>query len=359
MACGGAELRTLDLMEALDPALFKFEFCVLSGLPGELDSKILALGGKVHYLRLGISFHAQFATLLRSEKYHVVHSHVHLFSGYLLRTAYFAQVPVRICHLHTTEKSIGFRKKVQNRLMRNWLTTYANHFIAVSQGVLNAFFEFAPHLTHDSRCTLIYDAINLERFEAASANHEPPPDIPLFNEAKLIVHVGRFNPVKNHEKLFEVFRQIQVKLPCAKLLLLGEGDTARTSKLHELAKTLMISDSVIFLGNRTDVPEILARADLMIFPSKWEGLPGAVLEASALGLPVLCSVLPGSLEIKAYFSSIHCLSLLETNDAWAEVAHLLLQQTRTTSEKSLEILRHSPFTVRYCLQQMSKIWKSA
>ncbi|MFN8944113.1 MAG: glycosyltransferase family 1 protein, partial [Pseudobdellovibrionaceae bacterium] len=85
---GGAEMRTLELMEKLsNEKQFLFDFCVLSGQPGELDSKIRSLGGEVHYLKLNFAFTNQFRRLLRTKKYDAIHSHVHLFSGYLLKLA--------------------------------------------------------------------------------------------------------------------------------------------------------------------------------------------------------------------------------------------------------------------------------
>src|SRR5579864_7335487 len=82
---GGAEMRTLEVMRALDRARWGFEFCCLSGLPGELDEEARSLGGKVHLLHLGPTFPLRFRALLRANGFQAVHSHIHWPSGYVLR----------------------------------------------------------------------------------------------------------------------------------------------------------------------------------------------------------------------------------------------------------------------------------
>src|SRR5579863_9751693 len=99
---GGAETRTLELLRALDRRIYIFEFCSLSGQRGELDDEIVALGGKVHLLRLNAAFPSAFLYLLRKRQFAAVHSHVHLFTGIILLLAAVAGVPNRIAHFRST-----------------------------------------------------------------------------------------------------------------------------------------------------------------------------------------------------------------------------------------------------------------
>ncbi|NJN84052.1 MAG: glycosyltransferase family 4 protein [Caldilineaceae bacterium] len=73
------------------------------------------------------------------------------------------------------------------------------------------------------------------------------------------------------------------------LLIVAGPQGGATAELEQLHAQSGLGDRVRFLGNRTDVPEILAAADLFVFPSLYEGLPGALIEAIALGLPVVAS----------------------------------------------------------------------
>lgn len=103
----------------------------------------------------------------------------------------------------------------------------------------------------------------------------------------VIGHVGRFAPPKNHPFLIDVFKSVHDKNRNSKLLLVGTGNGQ--SNIREKVDNLGLSDSVIFLGNRGDVNRILQAMDVFLFPSLYEGLGIAALEAQASGLPCIIS----------------------------------------------------------------------
>ncbi|MCI0415440.1 glycosyltransferase family 4 protein, partial [bacterium] len=112
----------------------------------------------------------------------------------------------------------------------------------------------------------------------------------------VIVNVGRQEYKKGQKYLLEAIPPLLPKHPDLKVLISGrEGHDSKD--LRELQEKLKLNDSVTFLGHRDDVPEILAAADLFVFPSLYEGLPGAVVEAMALGLPVVASDIPPIREV--------------------------------------------------------------
>ncbi|MBC7386857.1 MAG: glycosyltransferase [Cryobacterium sp.] len=358
---GGAEMRTLELMEALsqDPAQrIQFDYCVLSGKPGELDGKIRALGGKVHYLPLRPGFGKKFRNMLREGSYASVHSHVHLFSGYMLRLAFQVNVPSRICHLHTTGDGnpANLRRSLQNRLMRQWLFRYATSVVGVSEGALEAFFREAPAFRKDPRSTLIYDAINPERFASEIDRNAVRASIGVPIDGIEVIHIGRIEPVKNHSRLVQLFASFLKTHPSAWLVLVGNADANAKADLEGKIEALGITRRVHFLGSRDDVPALLASADIMIFPSLWEGLPGVVLEASAARLPVLSNDLPGSRELAAFFPSVRCIALSESNETWAAAASALLETSRHSAASNSRLF-DTPFTVAHCLEKLLPLWR--
>jgi glycosyltransferase involved in cell wall biosynthesis len=97
-----------------------------------------------------------------------------------------------------------------------------------------------------------------------------------------IGHIGRFMHVKNHEFIIDVFREIRIKNKNAVLVLTGSGILEKNIK--DKVIKLGLQDSVLFLGTRSDVAEILQALDVFLFPSYHEGLPLTLIEAQASGL---------------------------------------------------------------------------
>jgi glycosyltransferase involved in cell wall biosynthesis len=111
----------------------------------------------------------------------------------------------------------------------------------------------------------------------------------------LVGTVGRLHPQKGFASLLAAVARVRERLPAIRLLLVGGGALRRD--LVARAEALGLAEVVIFAGSRGDVPEILAALDLFVLPSLWEGLPNAVLEAMAAGLPVVATAAGGTPEV--------------------------------------------------------------
>jgi len=118
---------------------------------------------------------------------------------------------------------------------------------------------------------------------------------------------------------------------------------------------------VAFAGTRADVPRLMKAADLMLFPSLWEGLPGAVLEACAAGLPVLASHLPGIVEIASRFPSVHCLSLQASDERWAAAARDLLGDAGSDPARDAahRTFADSVYGIERCVKAHETAWSGA
>lgn len=353
-------MRTLELMRHVDRELFRFEFCVLTGLPGELDDEVRDLGGVIHYVGLGPLFLMRFPLLVRHRGFNVVHSHVHLFSGLILLLAAAVGVPVRLAHFRNTHDGhvTTLRRRVQNRLMKYLLNCSATKIVAVSEGAMTS--TWGPDWRSDSRCEVVYNGFDFSRFDS----DEPPAAVRMEfgmpHNCRLFIHVGRMAPAKNHEKILAIFKEIAQRDKAARLLLVGRGGNAIEAWARQLCLQLEMADKVIFAGERSDVSRLLKAADLMIFPSLWEGLPGAVLEACAAGTPILASDLPGISEIKRIFPDmVTCLPLTVCDAEWAAAA-IDICSKEFTLEKTKDIYKTivgSEFTIERSIEKLSKAWK--
>ncbi len=110
----------------------------------------------------------------------------------------------------------------------------------------------------------------------------------------LVLHVGRLVEQKNHSGLLSIFQHVLKHVPTAKLLLVGEGP--KKSEIEALIAKLGISNAVYLLGFRDDVPSLMSKCDVFLFPSIHEGFGLVAIEANAAHLPIVGSRIPGLTE---------------------------------------------------------------
>jgi len=331
---GGAEMRTLELFRVLDRQMYIFEFCALSGERGELDNEIVALGGKVHLLKLNAGFPLAFLSLLRNRRFAVVHSHVHLRTGLILLLAAIARVPKRIAHFRVTgngNKRSTWWRRGRNSLLKQLLNRVATDIVGVSQATLDKVLGSAWRA--DSRCRVIYSGVAVERFQVAPDPAGVRREFGFPEDATLVIHVGRLDTQKNHERLVRMFLCFAELVPDARLLLVGKREASIESRITAIAQTHQAAGRVVFAGVRHDVGRLLASSDLMLFPSLFEGLPGAVVEAAAAGIPVLASDIPEISELVGQLPGVQTIDLACPDDYWAGRALAAHRQRSGASNK--------------------------
>lgn len=356
MQQGGAELRTLDLMRHLDRERYRLEFCTLSGLPGALDDSIRTLGGRIYPCRLGLGFPVRFRRLLRQERFDVVHSHVHYSSGYILRLASKEGVPVRVAHFRNTGdgRPETLLWTLRKRVLRHWIDRYASRILAVSEGAMR--YAWRPDWRADARCCVIYNGLDVSRYRIPADPNGVRREFGFLEGIRLYINVARMDPQKNHVRLATIFASIAHRDPDARLAVVGRGGNAIERDFLARVKDLGISDRVVLTGVRNDIPRLLKSADLMIFPSTREGLPGAVLEACAAGTPVLGTSLPGLCEIATHFPSVRTLSLEVDDEAWADSAEEMREASHRDSESAERVAR-SAFGIETCARAFCSVWE--
>jgi glycosyltransferase involved in cell wall biosynthesis len=114
------------------------------------------------------------------------------------------------------------------------------------------------------------------------------PDVPL------VAVVANFIAYKGHDCFLTAWRRVQDAVPGAVALLVGEGPTR--ARIEALAAEMRLTDTLRFLGSRTDVGVLLRAVDLVVHPSQQEGFSNAILEAMAAGCPVVATAVGGNAE---------------------------------------------------------------
>lgn len=105
-----------------------------------------------------------------------------------------------------------------------------------------------------------------------------------------IVTFGRLDPIKNHKMLIRAFGKVLETHPDSSLYIFGEGD--EKASLQELIVNLGLEETVVLKGNTTDVPGAMSEADIFVLSSDSEGMPNALLEAMASGVPSISTDCP-------------------------------------------------------------------
>lgn len=127
-------------------------------------------------------------------------------------------------------------------------------------------------------------------------------------------HIGRFSKQKNHDFLIDVFNVVHKKEPRSILLLIGDGELKKS--VLKRVQELKLSKAVLFLGKRSDVPQLLQAMDCFVLPSLFEGLGIVAIEAQAAGLPcVLSNNIPHEAKV---IPSTKFIDLKMSKDYWAD-----------------------------------------
>lgn len=289
MNYGGAEAVVLNYYAAIDRARVQFDFIVEAGSSIPHRERMEAMGARVFVLpslKQPLAYLKSRCELFQREGYRIVHVHRNALSGPGLLAAKQAGVPVRICHSHSTaDPSEGLRAIVKD-VMRPFARAFPTHRFAC--GALAGRWLYGARAMARGGVCILHNAIELDRYAYRdSVRQEVREALGLGAEARVIGHVGRFCHQKNHPFLLSAFASAHRGQQDLRLLLVGEGEGLAAAK--QQAQALGIGQSVRFLGPRTDVDRLYAAMDVLVLPSRYEGLPVVGVEAQAAGLPCLFS----------------------------------------------------------------------
>jgi glycosyltransferase involved in cell wall biosynthesis len=359
---GGVETWLMHILRNIDRQKFRMDFLVHTTQPCAYDDEIRALGAKVipclHPSR-PLTFARNFTrALYEYGPYDVVHSHVHHYSGYVLRLARRAGIPIRIAHSHNNTSSLPVRAKFFRRgylaLTKRWISRHATDGLACSQ--LAATDLFGPRWKIDARWQILYYGIDLTPFRIGSDSAVVRAELGIPLDAFVVGHVGRFVEQKNHTFLMDIAAEIAKREPKVCFLLVGDGPLR--GEMEAKAHSLGIDRNITFVGVRADVPRLMLGAmDVFLFPSLFEGLPLVLLEAQAAGLPcVISDTVPQEAEIVKPF--VRRLSLSRPASSWAE-ALLSVPDTASaiTQPQALAIVEKSPFNIHLGVKELGCIYQ--
>lgn len=359
----GAEIWLIHILRHIDRSRFQIDFLVHTKEPCAYDEEIRALGGKIIPCldpARPWSYAPNFKKILRQEgPFDIVHCQAHHFSGYVIRLAKQAGVPVRIAHSHLdsfpVDAAAGISRRLYLRFMKYWINRDATAGLACSRMAAAAL--FGPNWQSDSRWRLLFCGIDLAPFKTREEPATLRAGLGIPADAYVIGHVGRFVDQKNHVFLVHVAREVANRDPRARFLLVGDGPL-RPAIEKQVAQA-GLADRVIFTGARPDVPRLMLGAmDIFLFPSLFEGLGLVLIEAQASGLPCIISdVVPEEADVVP--GLVRRLSLSQPAAVWAEAVLAARDKAVTIPQaQALALVEESPFNILYSVRELEKIYST-
>jgi sugar transferase (PEP-CTERM/EpsH1 system associated) len=289
---GGLERLVVDLVDegfrhGQAPAVVCLE------RPGTLAPQIEALGARVECvekpsgIRLG-TIH-RLKRMFQKLNADVVHTHQIGALFYAGPAARRAHVPV-IVH---TEHGKHFAGRRRTRWLGRLAGRYADRYCCVSHDIAEE--VKTAHVVSEAKVEVVVNGIDTARFtrsvDGAALRHE----LGIPGGAAVIGTVGRLNEIKRHDLLIRAFARLARKRPEARLLLVGDGPLR--SQLESLAAEIVPDRRVHFAGYQPQPERYLQIIDVFALTSRSEGMPLAVLEAWAAGVPVVASCVGGVPEL--------------------------------------------------------------
>lgn len=287
---GGSQAFVMNIYNNIDRTKVQFDFVVTPEERKDLYDEVERLGGRVYVCPKYIgknhfAFCKWWHRFFKEHKeYHVIHGHVRSTAAIYLAIAKKHGL-VTIAHSHSTSNGSGFSGFVKN-IMQLPIRYIADYLFACSDKA--GIWLYGEKATKKSNYRMIPNGVDLERFSFDETKRKEMRELlGIYNQEFIIGHIGRFTEPKNHKFLVELFADYYKINGNSRLLMIGDGELHDTIKKQ--CEELGISGAVIMPGSRFDTENFYQAMDAFVFPSLWEGLPVAVVEAQANGLTCLVS----------------------------------------------------------------------
>lgn len=259
-----------------------------------LGTRIFFVGYKGNKILKQISIYKHMCTLLKEERYDVVHIHSDVANKLFVSGMAAKRCGVKRILLHAHASGMdGTGREIKQKIhffMRERLKMLGAEYLACSYKAAKWMF---PWVKKDG-IRIIKNGIKLDDFRYDKRKRkEIRKNLGIRDKDILIGHVGRFMYVKNHDYILDVFKYVSDNTSASgqagtpRLLLVGTGELM--PDIRKKARDLKIDKNVIFYGLSDNVNELLSAIDVFLLPSFSEGFPVVGIEAQAAGVPVIFS----------------------------------------------------------------------
>ncbi len=370
---GGAESRIMDLYRHTDRNRVQFDFLVHSREEGFFEKEIRELGGRIFRVpRFRIYNYFSYRKALKEffQKHHefaLVQGHMTSTAAIYLPIAKKAGVKKTAAHARSAGVDKGL-KGTMTRFLRRNLADKADYLFTCSE--LAGISVYGEKAVREGKTIFIPNAIDCAGFTFDPEKRKKMCEELGLTDSIIIGHVGRFHYAKNHEYLLRVFAELCRMSAGAggstaetgadrnyHLILLGEGPLMEDTR--KLAEELGVADRVHFLGNHKNIADYYQTMDYFVYPSRYEGMPGTIVEAQASGLPCLMSDTICREVIATEL--VETMSIEKEPKAWAEVLQRridALVSKQENREKYASKMAAAGFDVQAQAERMMRFYES-
>ncbi|MFP4379996.1 MAG: glycosyltransferase [Candidatus Sumerlaeia bacterium] len=344
LARAGTELHLLRLMERLDKDRFEVVLCCLS--EKMTDSSLIPEGVRCHLLNAGwnllrpgsIPLFFKLRRIIRDESPDILHS-------FLFVSNVLAPFAVSRRHVKGVVISRGrMGIEWQAGRLHRFLQIKADHRADVITCKTEAMRREIAQVEKTSfdKVRVVPNGVDLKYFQfqagrVGESRKALEKDYGISAEGPMLLAVGNLKPIKGHQYLIKATKELILHMPRVQVAILGDGESRE--ELEQAIKSNGLESNVHLPGAVDDVRPWLRAADLFVAPSLSEGLPNAMLEAMAMGLPLVLSRIPGHEEVARteawYFEAGDALNLsevlreaLESPQKRAEMGTAMAQRAR-------------------------------
>ncbi len=331
---GGIEIMVMNLYRNIDRSKIQFDFVVHTPERCYYEDEIEKLGGKVYRIPSFLGYNFNFyrkawrAFFAEHSEFAWVHGHMGSSAAIYLEVAKLFGIRT-IAHSHGTTRIINV-KEFFYKVFSYPTRFVADQFFACSLDAGRD--RYGKRVLVSPKFQLVRNAFDIDSFKFSMDERDKTRAALGLSDALIIGHVGRFDVAKNHPFILKVFREVVKMRPEARLVLVGDGDTRKS--IEKMMNDMGLAASIILLGTRHDIPQLLQAMDVFLFPSLLEGLGISLIEAQCSGLPCVTSTrVPEEVKITEL---VEFLDLEKAPEVWAEAVCSSMLKNRHDRIKEAE-----------------------
>lgn len=291
---GGAEQLLASAAPYLDTTRFEYEVAYLLPWKNALVPSIEDVGLDVHCLDggRGAGWVGRLRGLVRARGFDVIHVH----SPYAAIGARLALRGDASPRLVYTEHNVWSRYR-RATYWGNALTFPRNdHVFTVSDSVRDSIrYPTVLRALQMPPVETLYHGLDPAQVSTWGSVDGLREEMGIPEDAPLVANVANFKPHKGHTELMRAAVEVRREIPDVRFVLVGVGPLE--ADVREEAERLGVADAVVFAGFRDDVPRVMSSCDVFTLASRYEGLSIALIEAMALGRPVVVTRAGGLPEV--------------------------------------------------------------